>query len=111
MHYDGLSRNDDPVFVTWRTELNPILLAKEEHEKRNDRHIFQHKLEPKSILRHRYYRSPCYFKFTETIRQKRADSINKSIHNSNSIDKKSKYLSTKTTTKKVTKIMSPVKKP
>ena len=47
--YYGLSHYDDPVFVTERT-LKTILLAKEEHEKQNDRHIFQCKLVPKKIF-------------------------------------------------------------
>ena len=46
------------------------MLAKEEHKKGNDRHIFQCKLEPKeNILRHRYHGNPRYSKFTEIIRQ------------------------------------------
>ena len=51
IHYDGLSCYDDLVFVTKRT-LKLILLAKEEHKKRNDRQIFQCKLAQKeNILR------------------------------------------------------------
>ena len=36
IHYDSLSRHNDPVFVTKRTSKS-ILLAKEEREKSNDR--------------------------------------------------------------------------
>ena len=50
IHYDGLSRHDDPVFATART-LKIMLLAKGKHEKRNDRHIFQFKLVPKENIR------------------------------------------------------------
>ena len=90
IHYDDLSRYDDPVFVSNRT-LETILLAKEEHKKRNERYIFQCKLVPKeNSSRYSYHRNPCYSKLTESILQKRADSIDKSIQNSNSIDKKSK---------------------
>ena len=94
IHYDGLNRYEDPVFVTERI-LKTILLAKEEHEKKNDRHIFQCKFELKeNILRYRYHRNPCHSDFTKIFRQRRADSIDKSIENSNSINKKSKSAST-----------------
>ena len=49
IHYDGLSRHDDPVFVTKKT-LKTMLLAKEKHEKRNDRNIAQFKLVPKENI-------------------------------------------------------------
>ena len=39
IYYDGLDYCNNPVNVTKRT-LKTILLAKEGHEKRNDRHIF-----------------------------------------------------------------------
>ena len=39
VHFDGPSPYDDPLFVTER-KLTTILFAKEEHEKRNERHIF-----------------------------------------------------------------------
>ena len=110
IHYDDLSRYDDPVFVSDRT-LETILLAKEEHKKRNERHIFQCKLVPKeNSLRYSYHINPCYSKLTESNLQKRADSIDKSIQNSNSIDKKSKSASTRTTRKKLTTGSSPVKR-
>ena len=77
--YDGHSRCNDPVFATKRT-LKAILLAKEEHEKRNDRHIFQFKLVPKeNVFGHSYAIKPCCSKHSECIRQKQADSIDKSI--------------------------------
>ena len=67
--YDSVSRHNDPAFVTRRT-LKTMLLAKEEHEKRNERH-FQFKLVSKeNILRYRYHRNPYYSKFTECIQQK-----------------------------------------
>ena len=78
IHYNGLSRQNDLVFVTKRT-LKTILLAKEEHEKQIDRHIFQFKFVPKENILYRYHRNPRYSKFTERICQKRADSIDKSI--------------------------------
>ena len=96
-HYDSLSCYGDPVFVTKRT-LKTVLLAIEELEKRNDRHIFQCKLAPKeSILRNSYNRNPCYSKFTKIICQKQSGSVDKSIQNFNSINKKSKFASTRTT--------------
>ena len=49
IHYDGLSRHDDSVFVTNRT-MKKTLLAKEEHEKWNNRRIFQFKLVPKENI-------------------------------------------------------------
>ena len=54
VHFDGPSPYDDPLFVTERT-LTTILFAKEEHEKRNERHIFKWKyfevkVSQKSIL-------------------------------------------------------------
>ena len=86
--YDGLCRYDDPLFVTTRT-LKTILLAKEEHEKRNDGHIFQCKIVPKETFwGYRYHKNPRYSRFTESIGQKQADSIDKSIQNSSSINKK-----------------------
>ena len=39
IYYDGLNHYNNPVFVTKGT-LKTILLVKEGHEKRNDRHIF-----------------------------------------------------------------------
>ena len=86
-HYDGPSFYDDPLLVTER-RLTTILLAKEEHEKRNDRHIFQYELVPKgNILRYGYHRNPYYSKSTKIIHQKRADSIDKFIQKFNSIKK------------------------
>ena len=47
-----------------------MLLVKEEHEKRNDRHILPFKSVPKeNILKYRYHRNSHYFKFTERVRQ------------------------------------------
>ena len=70
IHYDSLSRHSNPVFVTKRP-LKTMLLAKQKHKKRNDRHIFQFKLVPKeNTQRYRYHRNPCYSRFTERIRQK-----------------------------------------
>ena len=69
IHYDGLSRQNDLVFVTKRT-FKTILLAKEEHEKQIDRHTFQFKFVPKENILYRYHRNPRYSKFTERICQK-----------------------------------------
>ena len=60
IYYDGLDCCNNPVNVTKRT-LKTILLAKEGHEKRNDRHIF------KFISRYRYHRNPRCSKYTERI--------------------------------------------
>ena len=62
-----------------------------------------------NILRHGYQTKSTLFQATESIRQKRADSIDKSIPNSNFINKEFKSASTRTTTKKVTKGLSQVK--
>ena len=40
LHYSSLSCYNDPVLVTER-RLKTILLAKEEHQKLDGRHIFQ----------------------------------------------------------------------
>ena len=72
--------------------LKTILLAQEEHEKRNDKHIYF------EVWYHRY--PPCP-KFTECIRQKQADSADKSTQNSNSVDKKFKSASTRANKKRV----------
>ena len=50
MQYDGLSHYNDLVFLIKRPKLNPIFLAKEEHGKGSDRHIFKCKLVPKNIF-------------------------------------------------------------
>ena len=108
IHYDGLSHYNDPAFVTKRT-LKTILLAKEEHAKWTDRHIFQFKLVPKeNILRYRYHRNPRCYKFTERIRQKKSHSIENSIQSSNSVNKKIKSASSRTTTKEVKNGLYPV---
>ena len=110
IHCDGLSHYDNPVIVTERP-FKTILLAKDKHEKGNDRQIFQCKLVLKVyILKYKYHRNPCYPKFTKIICQKRADSIIKSIQNSNSIIKKSKSASKRTIRGRVTKRLSPVKR-
>ena len=75
LYYDGLNHYNGSLFAS-KSTLKTILLAKEEYEKRNDRHIVQFKLVPKeNISRYRYHRNPRCFKFTERIRQKQADSM------------------------------------
>ena len=109
IHYDGLSHHDDSVFVTNRT-MKTTLLAKEEHEKWDNRRIFQFKLVPKEniwgigiIEIHAIPSLQNVFAKSKLIL-----SIN-SFQNFNSVNKKSKSASTKATTKYVTNGLSPVK--
>ena len=69
------------------------------------------KLVPKvKTLKYRYHRNLHCSKFTELNRQKQADSIKKSNQNFNSVNKKFKSASIRSTTKKVTNGLSPVKR-
>ena len=62
------------------------------------------------ILRYWYHRYPPCPKFTECIRQKQADSADKSTQNSNSVDKKFKSASTRANKKRVNKWFVPMKR-
>ena len=69
------------------------------------------KLVPKvKTLKYRYHRNLHCSKFTELNRQKQADSIKKSNQNFNSVNKRFKSASIRSTTKKVTNGLSPVKR-